>query len=236
MPPYLRLVIDAESASIHGTIPLREAFGIPDGGGVSLDALWRWDPKKIAQPVRGVTWTGRKSDVLDGHAGMRTGDLVVSESFHERLDGAHVAPHAALAVELSKADKWGIKVTGPAVPHRWLWWTERIDEKIDWPRTRFIAREFHGPDDIRRRDVGFPARADFESANRDAIHRVGTPLKLIPSEVAWLDPSLDELDLLMLRSVFIDALVSERIATKLLGKPKLKGFRILRSDDSVFEL
>lgn len=237
MPAYWRLVIDAESAAIHNTIPLRESFGLPQGGNVTLDALWRWDPQTIAQPITGITWTGRRSDVLAGHAGMRMGDLVVSEPFHERLAGARIAPHASLAVELSKANKWGIKVTGPPVPHRWLWWTDMLHEKIDWGRTRFVAREFHGPDDIRRTDVTFPTRAAFDTALREALHRIEKPLSLIPNHVAWQSPGLDELDLMMLRSVSLDALVSERLAkTLLVAKPKLKGFRILRSDDSAFEL
>ncbi len=237
---YLRLVIDAESASIHNTDPLQEAFGMAHrSSSATIEELSRIDPARIVHPVR-VTWTGRRSDILQGNLGFRSSDVVLSDAWWARLADARIGPHLEIPVLAAKADKWGIRILGPEIPHRWIAWTRANDllNDVDWEHSRFLFRPSMAVDDpglaAASEIRSFRARAELEEATRIASERC---LHVDLIDLAWADSRHEELDLFVLPRVRSDALyVSDRLALALLARPKLAGFRIFRSDRSEVKL
>lgn len=229
MPRYLRLSVDAASARMHNTIPLRRAFGLPEHTQGTIEELSRVSPSRVVQPVE-VTWTGKQSDVIEATVGFRQDDLLVSDALYARLAGARLAPHFLVSARCVKSTKWGLRAVGEPADYRWIGWTERsaIAERIDWPRSTFLVKEQNHPagagwQEGARRLVRLDDAQAFELERNAAYAR---DARIWVRELEWLDAASDEADLFLLPMTG-DVYVSEPLASALAGPPKLRGFRLI---------
>lgn len=230
---YVNLRIKAESAHLIGGRPLRQALGLPaDPGSIRFARI---ATERITHPVV-VEWTGNESDIIDTRSlDERQGDVVVSEEFHRRLEGARLPPHVAIPVQAKKVNSVlsSRRSNHPEVPHVWLAWTRAQDllDELDWSRSTFLYREhtLHGVlaeiDNPFSEVRCFGERSRFEEALAEAVDESDSAYA--PVELVWLDPALNGLDLVVLpRLCNHEAYVSEKLARALMQPPALHGFTL----------